>query len=67
MAGLTKPQLITILNKANPGSRIIKTNLHTAIGAAIVENNRKVVTSIKARNEQRIKQQVQQHVRALHR
>lgn len=67
MAGLTKSQLITILDRANPGSRIIKANLHTAIGAAIVENNRKVVTSIKARNEQRIKRQVQQHVRALHR
>ncbi len=67
MAGLTKTQLIEIMDRANPGSRIIKANLHTAIGSAIAQNNLKVARSIQARNRQRIKRQVQQHVRVHHR
>lgn len=67
MAGLSKTQLLEILDKANPGSRIIKANLHTAIGRAIVQNNHQVAQSISVRNQQRIKRQVQQHVQIHHR
>lgn len=62
MDGLTQKELIEILDRTNPGSRIIKADLHKAVATAIEENNKKIAESILARNRLEIKRQVQQHV-----
>lgn len=67
MDGLTQTQLIEILDRANPGSRIIKANLHRAIATAIKANNDKIAQSIQARTRQRIKRQVRRHAQIHHR
>ena len=66
MDGLTQTQLVEILDRANPGSRIIKANLHRAIATAIKANNAKIAQNIQARNRLRVKRQVRRHVQAHH-
>ncbi|NMA01556.1 MAG: hypothetical protein GX923_03190 [Clostridia bacterium] len=53
MVGLTKNEIIKLLDKYNPGETFDKDQLHEAIAKAIVENNYRVLDDVNAKLKNR--------------